>query len=208
MRAATAQVGNRHPSLARVVEEYAKIANHPLNDLNVIELWTVGNCLLAHTRAFEAQNQAQTLTEPLEPGHLALLTDVAQLHTALILGFPQGRELAQRADQAQIAPEVIEPAARLLDELSQNRDLVSDRARHLFSLLTSVVGTCDWATTRVGYTVYATARNVLLAMGKIVIKANINSGIVGSAIAAGAWQVSGMTPDMSAVSAPWTDRVD
>ena len=200
LRAETAKVGNRHPGLALTVEEYAKLVSKPFDDLDVTDLWAVGNGLLAHAFSFEKQDERRTLTEPLEPSHLALLLDVARLHGGFILGFPKGIELTERADRAQLGPNAIrainDPTLHVLAALSQQTKLVSERARRLTDALNAALIVAGWETTRIGYTSYATVRNALIQLGKVIVWVNDKGGslaggiVIGSAIAA-----SGLTPE-------------
>jgi hypothetical protein len=195
LRAETSKVGNRHPGLALTVEEYANLVNKPLDDLDVTDLWAVGNGLLAHAASFEKQNERRTLTEPLEPSHLALLLDVARLHAGFILGFPKGIELTERADRSQITPNIVQsindPTSRVLAALAQQRKLVSERARRLIKVLEDALIVGGWETARVGYTSYATVRNALIELGKWLIFINDRAGLIGGVLIA----ASGLSPE-------------
>jgi hypothetical protein len=203
LRAETAKAGNVHPTLALAVEEYAALITKPFDELDVVDLWAVGNGLLAHAFSFEHQNEQRTLTEPLEPSHLALLISVARLHAGFILGFPKGLELTDRADHSRVDPNVRElindPTLQLLKVLSQHRKLVAERARRLAELLHSTLVTAGWDTARVGYTSYAVVRNALIQLGKSALWINDKGGsLVGGvfigAVAAAA-VASGLPPE-------------
>lgn len=200
LRAETLKVGNRYPGLALSVEEYATLVSQPFDELDITDLWAVGNGLLAYAVSFEKQNQNRTLTEPLEPSHFALLLDVARLHAGFILGFPKAVELTERADHAQIAPDVFDlidgPISNILSALSQNQRLVSERARHLAEALQAAMTVAGWRTTRVGYTGYVTVRNALIQLCKALVWSNDKGGsVVGSFAVGSVLAASGMSAE-------------
>lgn len=200
LRAETLKVGNRHPGLALTVEEYASLISQRFEELDVTDLWAVGNGLLAHAISFEKQNENRTLTEPLEPSHFALLFDVARLHAGFILGFPKAVELTERADRAQLTPDIFDlidgPTSNILSELSQNRKLVSDRARRLAEALQAAMTVAGWGTTRVGYTSYATVRNALIQLCKALVWTNDKGGsLAGSVVVSSAFVASGLSAE-------------
>lgn len=110
----TRKVANRYPALDHVVSEYSDLVEQLFDRLDVGSIWAVGTGLLAFRAAFASQASG-TMTEPLEPGHMALLQQAAEIHGAFILGFPKGRELTDRADQARLSPEIIGQIAPPLD---------------------------------------------------------------------------------------------
>jgi len=190
----TTKVGNRYPQLVTTIDEYAELINKPLDELDIVNLWALGNALLAQAISFEKQDKNRTITEPLEPTHLALLIEVAGMHGGFILGFPSAIELSERADAARLGSDVVsairEPASNVLASLSRQRRLVSERARQLADALDAALVAVEWDVARVGYTSYATLRNALIAIGKSLIWLNDKGGtvvggtILGSAIAA------------------------
>lgn len=200
LQAETLKIGNQYPNLAQTIDEYAKLVRQPLTDLDIVALWSVGSCLLAYAYSFEHHDQHRTMTEPLEPVHLSLLTGVSRLHGGFILGFPKGIALTERADRAQFAPNVVqsigEPTSRILDALSHQRDLVSERARHFLALLNSTVLASGWETARVGYVCYAAVRNCLIALGKALIWFNDKGGsVVGGVMLASGLSAAGITAE-------------
>jgi hypothetical protein len=166
----TAKVGNRYPQLATTIQEYSDLIGQPFDELDVVDLWAVGNALLAQAISFQQQDRTRTITEPLEPAHLALLVEVAGLHGGFILGFPTGLELSNRADDARIGPNIARlvgaPTSNLLAALSVQRKVVSERARKLAEALDAALIASGWDAARVGYTAYATVRNALIAIVK------------------------------------------
>jgi hypothetical protein len=83
---ATHKVDNKYPALDHVVSEYSDLIARPFDQLDVASLWAVGTGLLAFRAAFTNQPSG-TMTEPLEPGLLALLQQAAEIHGGFILGF-------------------------------------------------------------------------------------------------------------------------
>ncbi len=194
LREATAKVGNQHPQLSAVVEEYARLVAPPISQLGVVDLWAAGNAIMAQAIAFEKHDHLRTLTEPLEPNHLSLLIEVSALHGGFILGFPTAANLVSRADRSRLGPEVAQAigasTSNVLGALSRQRRLFSDRARQLVEALDSALLSGSWDAARIGYTSYATVRNALVALGRISIWINDKGGslaggvVIGSVITA------------------------
>jgi hypothetical protein len=194
LKAEAAKAANQHPSLRQTVDEYATLIDQPLADLDVVDLWAVGNALMVQARSFERQDQTRTLTEPLEPAHLALLLDVARLHAGFIVGFPKGIELMNRADRVQLTPDVIErisePTSHILAGIAQARQTFTERARRLADIVNAALITGEWNAARIGHTAYAFVRNALIAIGSVLVRINsAGETLAGVAIIATASQV-------------------
>ena len=172
---ATHRVANAHPALDHIVSEYSDLIARPFDQLDVASLWAVETGLLAFRAAF-ANLASGSMTEPLEPGHLALLQQAAELHGGFILGFPKGRELTDRADHARLSPEIIAqiepPARQILESLACERDFVETRTRKFFAAVDESLVVHGWKTARTGHAAYVVTRNSLIALGKILIRAN------------------------------------
>lgn len=200
LREATAKVGNQHPQLSTVVEEYAKLVAPELSEIDVVDLWAVGNAMMAQAASFDNQDKTRTFTEPLEPHHLALLKEVSALHGGFILGFPKAAVLTDRADKARLGPEIIRlieaPTSNVLSSLSRQRRFLSDRARELIEALDATLLAGSWDASRIGYTSYAVARNALVAIGRAVIWINDKGGtLAGGVIVAAAIAAANLPPD-------------
>ncbi|HEY8006915.1 MAG TPA: hypothetical protein VIE66_09020 [Methylocella sp.] len=172
---ATHRVANAHPALDHIVSEYSDLIGRPFDQLDVASLWAVGTGLLAFRAAF-ANLASGSMTEPLEPGHLALLQQAAELHGGFILGFPKGRELTDRADHARLSSEIIAqiepPARQILESLARERDFVETRTRKFFAAVDESLVIHGWKTARTGHAAYVVTRNSVIALGKILIRAN------------------------------------
>jgi hypothetical protein len=185
---ATRRVGNTHPGLKTIVDEYADLVAQPMDALDAASLWTVGIGLLANRDAFTGLPRAGVMTEPLEPDHLALLEQVAAIHGAFILGLPQGRELTERADQSRLTPEILAailpPSRDLLERWRDAGKIVEERTRSFFGAVRAAAIEPSWRTARVGYSAYAVTRNALIGVGKLLLVANSIGGglIVGAAL--------------------------
>jgi hypothetical protein len=165
-----------HKGLALVANEYADLVAQPLEALDVVSLWAVGAGLLANRDAFARAHDNKTMTEPLEPAHFALLQQVAEVHGGFILGFPEARELAERADQSRISGEAMEKVVSLargiIDELRNARDEVDVRTRNFLAAVEEGLVEPGWKITRAGYAAYVVTRNALIAIGKLLNWAN------------------------------------
>jgi len=193
---ATRRVGNTHPGLMAVVSEYADLVAQPVASLDITSLWAVGTGLLANREAFTRLPQAGGMTEPLEPDHLALLQQVAAIHGAFILGFARGRELTDRADHSRLTPEILAailPAAReLLERWRHAKTMVEERTRKFFDAIENATIGPSWQTARAGYSVYVVTRNSLIAVGKLLLRANsLLATVVGGAM------VAAIDPDLA-----------
>jgi len=147
----TRKVANRYPALDHVVSEYADLVERPFDQLDVGSMWAVETGLLAYRAAFANQSSG-TMTEPLEPGHMALLQQAAEIHGAFILGFPEGRKLNERADQARLSPEIVaqiaSPSRRILDDLARSVNLVEEHTRKVLSAIDDSLIIHGWETAR------------------------------------------------------------
>jgi len=155
---------------------------------------------MAQASAFHSQDAARTLSEPLEPSHLGLFTEVAALHGSFILGFPTAAVLTRRADEARISPgtirEIVRPTSNVLGALSRQRRLLSSRARKLIESLDAALTTASWDAARIGFTSYATVRNALVAIGRLSIWINDKGGsLAGGAVVGTAVAVANLPPD-------------
>ncbi len=194
LREVTARVGNQHPQLSTVVEEYARLIAPPTAELDVVDLWAGGNALMAQASSFSSQDKAHTLTEPLEPSHLGLLTEVAALHGGFILGFPRAAELSRRADEGRFGANTVRtistPTSNILSALARQRRFLSERAKQLIEAPDAVFVAGAWEAAHLGYTTHATVRNALVAIGRLALWINDKGGtlaggvVVTSAIAA------------------------
>jgi hypothetical protein len=196
----TIKVGNQHPQLLLIVDEYSRLINGQIDTLDVVDLWAVGNALMAQSISFERQNKDRTFTEPLEPDHLGTLIEVSALHGGFILGFPKAAELVARADNARIGPDlarVIEaPTSHLLGALARQRRFLTDRARELIEALDAALFAGAWDSARIGYTSYATTRNALLTIGKLTIWINDKGGsLAGSTVIAATVAAANLPPE-------------
>jgi Leucine-rich repeat (LRR) protein len=203
LQAENVKIGNQHPLLVRTVDEYARILLRPLNEIEVVNLWAVGNGLMAQALAFERQDAHRTISEPLEPLHLGLLVEISRLHGGFVLGFPTGVSLTHRADMARVTPEAVQaikqPTSDILSSLAKQRRLVSDRVRGLADSLDGALISASWGAARVGHTSYVTLRNFLIEAGKTILAANnASSTFAGGIMLAGAIQASGLTAEAAA----------
>jgi Leucine-rich repeat (LRR) protein len=195
---ANLKVGNQHPLLVRTIEEYGLLISKPLDEIDVVDVWSVGTSVLAQALAFERQDAHRTISEPLEPAHLALLIEVSRLHGGFILGFPAGLELTARSDAARLAPDVARvidrPTSDILASMSKQRRLFSERARGLADALEAALLSTSWDAARVGHASYVTVRNLLIETGRMILAANsLTSTVAGGLVFSAAVQQSGLT---------------
>jgi hypothetical protein len=118
-----------------------------------------------------------SMTEPLEPGHVAILQQAANMHGAFILGFPLGRELTERADRARLSHDIIaqisSAAHEILNKLAQSKKFVEAETRQFLKAIDEGSIVLGWETARTGHAAYVVTRSTLIALGKYLILANV-----------------------------------
>lgn len=180
---------NRYPELSSTASEYSKLLDTDIVDVDVTAVWSVGGSLASFAQSYREQNVSQTLAEPLEPQLVALLQNVVRQHGAFILGFEEGRDLVQRADEFTVDTtrlrEIEEPGSVLLDEFTDNRDLVDDRTRELHRPVRDSVTEFGWASSRVGFSAYLIVRNSVRAIIKSTLGNDPNIGSILGILAGG-----------------------
>jgi Clp amino terminal domain, pathogenicity island component len=173
---ASRNVSNSHQGLASVTSEYEDLVTRSFDELDVVSLWAVGAGLLANRDAFARAHDSRMMTEPLEPAHFALLQQVCEVHGGFILGFPQARELSERADRARISgaamERVVSAAREIIDQLLNSSRQVDDRTRKFLTAIQSGLVEPGWKITRSGFAAYVVTRNALIAIGRLLNWAN------------------------------------
>ena len=173
---ATKNVGNAYPGLEIVTSEYRGLVSEPFDQIDVVSLWAVGAGLLANRDAFARAQDARIMTNPLEPAHFALLQQAAELHGGFILGFPEARELSERADHARLSGEAMEKvvllARSILESIRNSGRKVEENTRKFFAAIEEGLVEPGWRITRAGYAAYVVTRNALIAIGRLLNWAN------------------------------------
>ncbi|MGV1893471.1 hypothetical protein [Agrobacterium vitis] len=167
------KIDNSHPNLAFSIREYAALLDTSLDALDVTGVWSVGGSLAGFAQSFREQNRNRTLAEPLEPEVDGLLQSVVRQHGAFIMGFEEGRDLVDRADQFALDSEKFhgleESGNPLIAELASNADLVSDDARAVHKSVSDVLHDVGWTIARNCYTGFLTIRNAVRIIIKVVL---------------------------------------
>jgi hypothetical protein len=186
LKARTDRVSNHYPVLAEVVADYTSAINSDLDTLDVVDLWMMGAALMAQADAFGSQNAARTMTEPLEPEHLATLREVARLHGGFILGFPQGLRLTEDSDRARLSAELIEqirrPTESLLHAFSEARAIMESKTRAKIGAIRDTLAVASWDVARIGHVCYRMARAGILALGRVLLLINDKGGSIGGGL--------------------------
>lgn len=177
---------NRYPALASAAHEYAQLLAVITKEIDVTGVWSVGGALANFATSYQQQNIARTLAEPLEPQIEAQLLSVVRQHGAFILGFEEGRQLVELADEFALdiarLREIENPGSALLNELTENRELVEDRTRELHRPVRDGVFEFGWTTSRASYAAYVIVRNSVHAMIKYAVSDKPDMAKVGGAI--------------------------
>ncbi|MVA56050.1 hypothetical protein [Agrobacterium vitis] len=167
------KIDNSHPNLAFSIREYAALLDTSLEVLDVTGVWVVGGSLAGFAQSFREQNRNRTLAEPLEPEVDGLLQSVVRQHGAFIMGFEEGRDLVDRADQFALDPDQLlgleESGNLLIAELASNADLVSDDARAVHKSVSDVLHDAGWTIARNCYTGFLTIRNAVRIIIKVAL---------------------------------------
>lgn len=184
------KLDNTHPRLAEAVRNYAATLDAPFEGLSVPSVWAYGGLLAELRQGFEAQSPS-TMTEALEPEVSAQLANVVRQHAAFILGTEQGRDLVERADRFQQAPQTIEeirePADEILDELSDNEDLVDVETRAAHAPIRDHLRAIEWGACRTSYAGYLIVRQATFTILRVVVGKEVSViSLLGATAAAGA----------------------
>jgi hypothetical protein len=167
------RVANRFPELAEVARKYSEVLDVDVAEVDVTAVWSVGGSLASFAQAYREQNVDRTLLEPLEPPTDALLQALVREHGAYVMGFEQGRDLVQRADQFAVGPvrlaEIQDRGAPVLNELTNNSNLVEEGTRELHRTVYDSVSEFGWSGSRMGFSAYLIIRNCLRAIIKFSI---------------------------------------
>jgi hypothetical protein len=150
--------------------------------LDVVGVWCVGGALSSFLQAYRDQNITQTLAEPLEPPLHALLQTVVRQHGAFIMGFEEARNLVSRADDFSLDSTrlsgIAGPGTALLNEFTDNDNLVDDRTRKLHRPIRDRVTEVGWTGSRISYSAYLIVRNVARAMIKYSVGEHPNAATI------------------------------
>ena len=125
---------------------------------------------MAQAKAYLTQNTSGTMSPALEPNLCALLEEVSQLNGGFILGFPRGKELSAKANEAQLPEGFDQPSSELIKLLIDQREIIGDKLGHLLTSFSEAVDAGGWKFARLEYSAVSTIHNLLLSIGKTVIK--------------------------------------
>lgn len=177
---------NQYPELANAADEYEELVGAELAEIDVTGVWSVGGSLSAFSRAYARQATDRTIAEPLEPQVDSALASVVRNHGAFILGFEEGRDLVGRADQFALEPAVIaeieEPGNVILNELTENAELVDERTRKLHRPIRDAVIEYRWQFSRAGYAAYLTVRKAVHAMIRYTVGEGAPPGVAAATL--------------------------
>lgn len=186
---ACSRVANRYPEFANATREYSELIDVETAGLDVTAIWSVGGAIANFSSAYQVQNVARTLSEPLEPNIDALLRNVVRQHGAFIMGFAEGRDLVERADQFAVdrarLEEIEAPGQILLSEFTDNKELVDERTRALHRPVRASVTEFGWVASRSGYSAYLIVRNAVRAMIKFSVGSDPNLGAIAGILLGG-----------------------
>ncbi len=175
------RVSNQHPHLDVVIKEYQGQLDNDLDELNSAEFWGHSVSLMAQAKAYLTQNTSGTMSPALEPNLCALLEEVSQLNGGFILGFPRGAELSKKANEAQLPTGFDQPSSELIKLLNDQKEIIGDKLSHLLTSISEAVDAGGWKFARLEYSAVSTLHNLLLSIGKTVIK--FDQTILKSAVA-------------------------
>lgn len=204
------RVANRYPELANTARRYSGFLSADVQDVDVTAVWAAGSSLASFAQAYREQNVARTLSDPLEPQIEALLQTVIRQHGAYIMGFDQGRNLVQRADEFAIGPvrlnEIQKLGAPVLEELTHNRQLVADDTRALHKTVLDNVNLFGWAASRAGFSAYLIVRNSVRAIIKFTVGRDPNIAATLGLIAAGSAVIGDPNAEFARAAIPVLQR--
>lgn len=177
---------NRYPELSQVAANYAAILADDVGRIDVTAVWSVGGALANFADAYREQNIERTMAEPLEPQLAAMLQNTIRQHGAFILGFAEGRDLVDRADQFSLDQNKLRDIRiwgfPVLDELAENAGLVEERTRIFHKSIRDALMETEWSSSRVAYSAYLIVRNCVRATIKLSVGNNLNAGALVGAV--------------------------
>ena len=182
LRASLANAGNQFGELLRSVDEYNVLLSSPIAEIDVVGIWSVGGALFEMRKAYEAQDANRTLAPPLEPQMLAALASVTRQHAAFIMGFREGRDLVDRADQfflqTDLIAEIEAPGRDLLQELATNDHLIEEATRKLHEAVRDALHVAGWTVGRTTYSAYLMIRNAFREIIKVCVGSKVTVATV------------------------------
>jgi hypothetical protein len=161
----------QYPVLADAIDDYlAVIWDVSLNALDIGKLWMAGVGLIAQARAFAALDPTRQVTQPLEPQLQGLLGECARLHGALVMGFEEGRQLAERSQVplltgAELAVLFEHERAIVRWLLTSGEFGLSDQARSVFELIDRTMVAAAENAEGLAMVGYPALRNLLVLSG-------------------------------------------
>ncbi len=187
LAAETNKVGNIHPGLALIIGEYAELINPDYEQLEDFDIWAVGAGLIASAAAFAKPGVSPQLTPALEPSHLVLLSQAAQIHSAFILGQPAGRIMIDRADEMALTDEqfalIGQGMMSILGLWQHKTDGVEEATRRFIGSVREAMVVSGWKAGRTGFVGYSLTRNGLITIGrKLSFINSAGSTIVGGVV--------------------------
>ena len=162
------RVRNTHGALFSEFKDYAEFADNALQNLDVPSLWSAGAALSDMVEAL-ARVQSGVMAEQLEPDILSQLRSLLRDHTAFVLGFAQGQDLAARAAQLRLLDveptELASRARGVLRPMLGVSHLLANRARTLVRALDRALDVGDDKTLALTEAAVATATRSIIAFG-------------------------------------------
>lgn len=167
LRAISVAKNNEHPGLCAAVSRYAEMIDRPLDHLDPTRLMTVGIGLTAYATAFQSGDVALSMEGALEPTHFAELVRSAELHRALMFGFPELRPTVERSDAVRRGdPDAMATAARplgrLLNGLANARTWVADTTRQGLAIADDAFSRFGLRSWDASFNAYELVRNGLI----------------------------------------------
>jgi hypothetical protein len=122
---------------------------------------------------------------------LASLASVTRQHAAFIMGFREGRDLVDRADQfflqTDLIAEIEAPGRDLLQELATNDRLIEEATRGLHEAVRDALHVAGWTVGRTTYSAYLMIRNAFREIIRVCVGSNASVAVIlGAAVDASA----------------------
>jgi hypothetical protein len=158
----------RYPELNMILDDYRNaISPEGVAEVDIVDVWISGVGVIAQARSFAAIDPSRQVTEPLEPQLQALLGEVARLHGAFIMGFAEGRELAERSGIPLLTPEefrtLFEQERTIVRWLVETDQFaMSDNARLIFEEIDHYMRIASVSTEEMAKVAYPVLRNLIV----------------------------------------------
>lgn len=190
LRDSMPRLQNTHKQLFDEFTDYTNFADVDLPNIDIPSLWSAGaalNDMVEAIARIERNTNRRTLIEPLEPDVLSQLRSLMRDHTALIMGFAQGQELAAKAAALRLLDlqpaDLAKSSHNALAPMLATPSLLAEHASTLIRVIDRALEGSDEITLALASAGISTATRSIVAFGRAlapyVVATAAVSGVTG-----------------------------